>query len=723
MSLLILFRIRYQKSLDFVVFLYYYAKVMSKELLIVESPTKANTIKRLIQNRMTVMSSRGHIKDLPKSRLGVNIEEDFEPYYIRIRGKAEIINQLQEAAKDAKTVYLGCDPDREGEAIAYHIFEEVRNGKNIKRVLFYEITKQGIEDALHNPTEIDTKKVDSHKARRILDRLVGYLVSPLLWKAIKGGLSAGRVQTVALRLICEREKEITRFVPKEYWTIKVLFQTKNKEEFDAALWKIKDNLADIPNEKEAKRIKKELESGIKYHISKVKKSERHRSPFPPFITSTMQQEAARRLGFSAKKTMLIAQQLFEGIELKDETSGLITYPRTDSVRTAEEFISKTRNFIQNEFGSDYLPKITRRFKDKKLVQGAHEATRPTSISRTPDSVKNYLNRDQFRLYDLIYRRFLASRMADAVYSITDVQIKGGDYEFKAQAIKQKFDGFEKVYGDIEKDKVLPELYEGEEILLKQVNPERHFTQPPSRYTEGTLIKKLETNGVGRPSTYATIVSTLFERQYVKRQEGKLCPTELGCLVNDILIPRFGNVFEVGFTKEMEDELDLIENGKEEWHSVVKRFYEPFNEDLEKMREELPELKNNLQEELEERCPECGRNLAVRWGRYGKFIACSDYPNCKYVKKEEPKLLDEKCPECGKPLAERFGRYGKFIACSDYPNCKYIKKEKPRELDQKCPECGKPLVERFGRFGKFIACSNYPECKYTVKSFRKKKSKK
>jgi DNA topoisomerase I len=696
---------------------------MAKELLIVESPTKANTIKRLLQNRMTVLSSRGHIKDLPKSRLGVNIEEEFEPDYIRIRGKADIIKELQEAAKKAKTVYLGSDPDREGEAIAYHILEEIKNGKNIKRVLFYEITKQGIEEALHNPTEIDAKKVDSHKARRILDRLVGYLVSPLLWKAIKGGLSAGRVQTVALRLICEREKEIQGFKPKEYWTIKSLFQTENKKEFEAALWKIRAKLADIPDDKAANRIKHELESGIKYHISKVKKTERPRAPFPPFITSTLQQEAARKLGFSAKKTMFIAQQLFEGIELKDEAIGLVTYPRTDSIRTAAEFLHKTKNFIQKEYGSNYLPKAPRQFKERKLVQGAHEAIRPTSLERTPDSVKSYLSHDQFRLYDLIYRRFLASQMADAVYSTTDIEIKGGDYEFKAQAIKQKFDGFEKVYGEAEKDKILPELPEGDEVLLKQVYPEQHFTQPPPRYTEGTLIKKLETNGVGRPSTYATIVSTLFERQYVKRQEGKLHPTELGFLVNDILIPRFDNIFEVGFTKEMEDELDLVESGKEEWHKVIKRFYGPFNEDLEKMKEELPELKNNLKEELEEKCPTCGKNLAFRWGRYGKFIACSDYPNCKYVKKEKPKELDEKCPQCGKPMVERFGRFGKFVACSDYPNCKYIKKEKPKELDQKCPECGKPLVERSGRFGKFVACSDYPNCKYTVKSKRKKKTEK
>jgi DNA topoisomerase-1 len=684
-------------------------------LLIVESPTKAKTIRQLIKNRLTVLSSSGHIKDLPKSRLGVNIELDFEPDYIRIRNKAKIIKELKEAAKKAKIIYLGSDPDREGEAIAYHIFEEIGNGKNIKRVLFYEITKQGVEQALDNPTEIDFKKVDSHKARRVLDRLVGYLVSPMLWQVLKRGLSAGRVQTVALRLICEREREIRDFVPEEYWTIKAKFLTETNQEFWAELVKIGDKKCNIPNEETAKKIEKDLSCPtMKYHISQVTNTEQHRSPLPPFITSTLQQEASRRLGFSAQKTMVIAQQLFEGIELADETTGLITYPRTDSVRIAEEFIDKTRDFIKGEFGESYLPKTARIFKDRKRTQGAHEAIRPTSITRTPEKIKKYLKPDQFRLYDLIYRRFLAAQMADAVYSVTSVEISGSDYKFSASAIKQKFDGFEKVYGERVMEKVLPILKKGEEVFLKEVNPEQHFTQPPPRYTEGTLVKKLESNGIGRPSTYATIVSTLFERGYVRRIEGRLHPTELGFLVTDILIPRFSDVFEVNFTKEMEEELDLIEAGEKDWRAVVRKFYEPFRDDLEKAEKELPQIKNNMQEVLTEVCPKCGKPLLARWGRYGKFIACSDYPNCKFIKKEAPKLLAEKCPECNKPLVERTSKYGKFIACSDYPNCRYIKKEQPKELEQVCPVCGKPLLERFGRYGKFIACSDYPNCKYTVK---------
>ncbi|MEO0115309.1 MAG: type I DNA topoisomerase [candidate division WOR-3 bacterium] len=691
-------------------------------LLIVESPTKARTIKKLLKNRLIVLSSRGHIKDLPKSRLGVNIEQNFEPHYIRIRGKAEIIKELRAAAERAKAIYLGTDPDREGEAIAYHIFEEIKNGKNIKRVLFYEITRQGIEQALQNPTAIDLKKVDSHKARRVLDRLVGYLVSPMLWQVLKKGLSAGRVQTVALRLICEREKEIRDFIPKEYWTIKVKFQEATNQEFVAELVEIGDKECNIPNEETAQKIKKDLlDPKLKYHITKVNKTEQHRVPLPPFITSTLQQEASRRLGFSAQKTMVIAQQLFEGIELKDEATGLITYPRTDSVRIGEEFINKTRSFIKNEFGESYLPKTARIFKDRKQAQAAHEAIRPTAIARTPESIKEYLSKDQFRLYDLIYRRFLASQMADAVYSITSVTITGGDYKFSASAIKQKFDGFEKVYGEPQTEKVLPLLKEGDEVFLKEVNPEQHFTQPPPRYTEGTLVKKLEINGIGRPSTYATIVSTLFERGYVRRIEGRLQPTELGFLVTDILIPRFSDIFEVNFTKEMEEELDLIEAGEKDWQEVVRRFYEPFSNDLDKVQKELPIIKTNMQTLLSEECPKCGKPLVARWGKFGKFIACSNYPNCKYIKKESPKLLAENCPQCQKPLVERTSRYGKFIACSDYPNCKYIKKESPKELKQFCPQCGKPLIERFGRYGKFIACSNYPNCKYTVKMSSEKET--
>jgi len=701
---------------------------MANKLLIVESPTKAHTIKRLLGTKYNVLSSRGHIKDLPKSKLGVDIEKDFLPYYIKIRGKAKLIAELKKSAKKAKDIYIGTDPDREGEAIANHIAEEISNGKKPKRVLFYEITKSGIEKGLSAPIEIDRNKVNAHIARRVLDRLVGYLVSPILWKTVKSGLSAGRVQTVALRLIVEREREIEKFVPEEYWLVKVNFANKSNEEFPALLAKIDGKEQEIKNEKEAQTVKKELDSIAKYLISKLDSYEKHNKPAPPFITATLQQEASRKLGFTAKKTMFIAQQLFEGVKLKDGESGLITYPRTDSLRVAEEFISSTRNYIKDEFGADYLPESARRYKDRAQTQGAHEAIRPTAINREASKIKEYLTPDQYKLYNLIYRRFLASQMSDAVYMITDVEVTGGKYLFKSQGVKQKFNGFERVYGDGPEPKNLPLLKKDEEVTLKNIDPEQHFTQPPARYSEATLIKKLQINGIGRPSTYASIVSTILERKYIERKQGRLFATKLGVLVNDILLAGFDNIFEVNFTKKMEDELDLIEAAKQTWQNVVKDFYKPFKEDLEKMRDKTDEIKKDNIEQLDEKCPECGKNLIRRWGRFGQFVACSGYPECKYIKKEEnkepPKLLETKCPECGKPLCERFGRYGKFFACSGYPECKYIqqnKKEAPVMLEEKCPECGKQLVERKGRFGKFIACSGYPECKYRAKIKRSEDS--
>jgi len=702
------------------------------KLLIVESPTKAHTIKGLLHNRFNVLSSRGHIKDLPKSKLGVDVEKNFLPYYIRIRGKAKIINELKKAANKSKEIYIGCDPDREGEAIANHIAEEISNGKKPKRVLFYEITKTGIEKALASPTEIDYDKVNAHIARRVLDRLVGYLVSPILWKTVKSGLSAGRVQTVALRLIVEREREIQKFIPEEYWLIKTIFTNKSKDEFPALLAKIDGKEKEIKSEEEAQKIQKDLLSGIKYLITKLDTYEKHTKPAAPFITATMQQEASHKLGFTAKKTMFIAQQIFEGIKLKDEETGLITYPRTDSLRTAEEFITSTRNYINEQFGKEYVPETIRRFKERGLTQGAHESIRPTAIERTPDSIKHYLSPDQYKLYNLVYRRFLASQMTDAIYAITDVEITAKNYTFKSQGIKQKFPGFEKIYSDAVQEKSLPLLKKDEEVLLKSIDPEQHFTQPPARYSEATLIKKLQINGIGRPSTYATIASTVLERRYVEKKQGRLWATQLGFLVNDILIKGFDNIFEVNFTKKMEEELDLIEAKKETWQNVIKDFYQPFKEDLDKMQEKTPEIKKETTQSqmLDEKCPKCGKTLTMKWGRYGQFIACSGYPDCEYIKKdankEPPKLLDDKCPQCGKPLVERASRFGKFIACSGYPECKYIQqnqnaKEPPKLLEEKCPECGKQLVERRGRFGKFIACSGYPECKYRAKIQKSKDS--
>jgi len=698
-----------------------------KPLLIVESPTKARTITRLLGERYTVLSSKGHVMDLPRSSLGVDLEHNFEPHYINIRGKEDVIRELKAAAKKAREIYLGSDPDREGEAIAWSIAQAV-DGNTARRVRFNEITVRGLEQAFAETSEIDLHMVDSQKARRVLDRLVGYLASPLLWRVFSSGnLSAGRVQSVALRLLCEREREILAFQPEEYWLVDVDLKTSAGGRFTARLMKCEGEDCRIPNQTEAERIRQDLEhKETRFSIAEVRPTERRRSPAPPFITSTLQQEAARNLRYTGKRTMSLAQQLFEGINLGAETVGLITYPRTDAFRVNADMIDAVRRRITGQFGPEYLPDKPRFFKERKGSQGAHEAIRPTSVDRTPESVKIVLNPDQYRLYDLVYRRFVASQMADARYAAATVLVDArcpaekpecgkGNYLFQANSVKRLFPGFERVYGEPDKEKALPELSAGELVSLEKVKPEQHFTQPPPRYSEAALIKKLEVNGIGRPSTYATIVSTLDDRDYIRRKEGKLFPTELGLKVNDLLIPRFGNVFEVGFTREMEKELDQVEVGKQEWQAVVRRFYEPFREDL-----------TRAEKEFEEFCPKCSKILVLKRGKFGSFLACSGYPECDHVKKEELKMSDEKCPDCGKPLVEREGRFGKFLGCSGYPECKHIKRgagpgpgsgEPPKPVDGKCPDCGKPLVEKQGRYGAFVGCSGYPQCRYIQKKER------
>jgi len=687
-----------------------------KNLLIVESPTKAHTISRLLRGRIKVLSSRGHIVDLPKSRLGVDIENGFEPEYIRIRGKAQIINELKSAVQRANLVFLGTDPDREGEAIAFSVAQEIKNGAEIKRVLFYEITPKGISEAFASPGEIDLRKVDSHRARRVLDRLVGYLVSPLLWRTVKAGKSAGRVQTVALRILVEREQEIAQFVPMEYWIVRAIFATANKQEFEGILIKIDGKEPKLGDADVVAKVRKDCEKAI-FTVGKITTKEKHKKPLPPFVTATMLKEAGQILGFSSRRTMQVAQQLFEGVELATETVGLITYPRTDSFRIAEDVINETRKLIDRIYGEQYLPEKPRHYPDRKGTQGAHEAIRPTRPELSPEVVKGYLSPDQFKLYSLIYRRFIASQMADAVYHTTEVLITGGNYTFRANAIQRLFAGFEHVYGEPEKESTLPGLQEGERLELKSLLPEQKWTQSPPRFTEATLIKRLEVNGIGRPSTYATIVPTLLERKYVQLVHGRLVPTDLGIVVNDILIPRFANIFAIGFTREMERELDMIEEGEKNWREVVADFYKPFKQDLDRAMAESAEIREDLAQELAETCPKCGKPLVERWSRYGKFVSCSNYPECDYVKKTELKELAETCPKCGKPLVERTGRYGKFLACSGYPDCDYVKKPAkppPKTLDETCPKCGKPLVERSGRYGRFIACSGYPACRYIKK---------
>ncbi len=688
-----------------------------KDLLIVESPTKAHTISRLLKGKMKVLSSRGHIADLPKSRLGVDIENGFEPEYIKIRGKAAILNELRTAAKQAKTVYLGCDPDREGEAIAYSVAQELKNDVPIKRVLFYEITPRGIEAAFRSPGEIDLHKVDAHRARRVLDRLVGYLVSPLLWRTVRAGKSAGRVQTVALRILVEREREIANFQAEEFWVVRAIFMRASGERFEAQLVKISNQSFKLKDRSAVEVVRQGCEKA-QFRVSAVKRRERRKRPLAPFVTATLLKEAGQLFKFSSARTMRIAQRLFEGVDLKEETVGLITYPRTDSFRVAEDVIDGVRDMIIKVYGKQFIPDKPRVYPDRKGAQGAHEAIRPTRLDLTPERVKPYLTSDEFKVYELIFRRFVASQMADALYSLTEVLVEGGDYTFRTEAVRRVFEGFERVYGEPDKESALPELQEGELVKMAEFIPEQKFTQPPPRYTEASLIKRLEVNGIGRPSTYATIVPTLIERRYVERKQGKLVPTELGLVVNDILIPRFANIFAIGFTREMEKELDQVEEGEENWREVVVRFYRPFKEDLDRAEAEMSEIKDGLTRELNEHCPKCGSVLVERWGRFGKFISCAKYPECDYVKKNEEKPLADSCPKCGKPLVERQSRFGKFIACSGYPECDFIKrppKEPPKLLEQTCPKCGKPLVERQSRFGKFIACSGYPKCRFVQKN--------
>ncbi len=687
-----------------------------RAILIVESPTKAKTISKILKGEMKVLSTKGHIKDLPKTKLGVDIENNFEPTYILIKGKGKILKEIKEEAKKVDRIYLGCDPDREGEAIAFHIAEEINNEKEIKRVLFYEITKNGVERALANPGEIDLPKVNSHKARRVLDRLVGYLVSPILWQVFKNrNLSAGRVQTVALRFVVEREEEIENFIPERYWVLSAIFARENGEEFKVFLEHRKEGER-IKDRDLAEEVVKKIREMREAQIDRIKRELKYKSPPPPFITASLQQEAARRLSFSSKKTMFLAQMLFEGVKLKEEMVGLITYPRTDSKRIAEEFLEKERDFIRRNFGQEYLPEKVRYYKDKKETQGAHEAIRPTDLEKTPDLVKIYLDQDSYKLYDLIFRRTVASQMADSQYEERRVEISLPhlpDFILTASARRRIFDGFERVFPSEEREVILPELREGEKVRLVDVVAEEKFTQPPPRYTEASLIKKLEVNGIGRPSTYAGIVSTLFERKYVEKKEGRLYPTELGRLILKILLNNFSEIFEVNFTRKMEEELDLIEEKSKDWQEVVREFYLPFQKELKKSEESIPNWREGIREELKEKCPLCGRNLVAKWGRFGKFISCSGYPECKFIKKEEKRLLAEKCPECGNPLIIRTGRKGNFVACSAYPQCKFIKREE-KGLAEKCPECGGNLVERRGRFGNFISCANYPKCKFRKK---------
>ncbi len=731
---------------------------MAKNLVIVESPAKAKTIGKYLGRDFRVMASLGHIKDLPTKGLGVDVEHDFKPTYEIIpdakkRNNKKIIAELKQAAKDSEAIYLAADPDREGEAICQHLAEEIvpkRPRKPYYRVRFNEITKRAVEEAFRHPTNIDQNLVDAQQARRVLDRLVGYKVSPLLCRTIGGRLSAGRVQSVALRMIVEREREIENFVKTEYWTITANLAAKLPPPFDARLVKVADktvktsgfdaeakkNELHIKTEEQARALVAEAERE-RFIVADVSTKERRRNPVPPFTTSKLQQEASRKLGFPVKKTMQIAQRLYEGIELGEEGSvGLITYMRTDSTRVSEAALQEVRALISAQYGKAYLPDKPNYYRSKKEAQDAHEAIRPTEVERTPESVAKFLSRDELKLYRLIWQRFVASQMTPAVYDQTTIEIEAGRFLFRATGSVQKFDGFLRVYEegrdeksdeDEEAARALPPVERGEELKLNSITPEQHWTEPPPRYTEATLVKALEEKGIGRPSTYATIMSTIQERDYVEKIDGRFHPTPLGVTVNDLLVANFDDLFNESYTARMEEELDEIEEGKRRWTEALRDFYSKFERDLQRAEKQMKQAKRQAIP-TDEVCEKCGAPMVIKLGRFGQFLACSNYPECRTTREivrageeseETDAIEEETCELCGRPMTLKRGRYGPFLGCTGYPECRNIRKisktgvvaPAPVPLAEKCPVDGAPLVLRQGRYGQFVACSNYPECKY------------
>jgi DNA topoisomerase-1 len=738
---------------------------MAKNLVIVESPAKAKTINKYLGKDYLVKASIGHIKDLPSKGLGVDVDDDFKPTYevipdSRKRNNKKIVAELKKAAKEADAIYLAADPDREGEAICQHLAEEIvpkRPAKPHFRVMFNEITKRAVNEAFEHPRKIDENLVNSQQARRVLDRLVGYKVSPLLCRTVGGRLSAGRVQSVALRMVVEREREIEKFVKTEYWTIAANLGAKLPPAFDARLFKVgeqtvktggfdqeaKKNEILIGNEANATEIVAEAGQQT-FVVSEVTRKERKRNPVPAFITSKLQQEAARKLGFAVKRTMMIAQKLYEGVELGSEGSvGLITYMRTDSTRVSDAALQEARDFIGKQYGAPYLPEKAIHYRSKKDAQDAHEAIRPTEVTRTPDSLAQYLNKDELRLYRLIWQRFVASQMTPAIFDQTTIDIAAGRFFFRATGSVQKFDGFLKLYQegrdekteeDEEAERTLPNVEKGETLALNKITPEQHFTDPPPRFTEATLVKALEEKGIGRPSTYAAIMTTIQAREYVEKLEGRFHPTALGKTVNDLLIEGgFDDLFNETYTARMEEELDAIEEGKLKWTDALHEFYGKFADDLNKFKLHIKDIKET-DTATEEVCLKCETpGMVQKWGRFGKYLKCL---NCGATRDAEPKAGSngsegtdggateevaepEVCELCGKPMQMKRGRFGPFLGCTGYPECRNIRKiaksgvaaPAPVPLDEKCPVDNAQLVRRHGRFGEFISCSNYPKCKY------------
>lgn len=720
---------------------------MSKSLIIVESPAKAKTIKKYLGEDFNVEASSGHLIDLPTSKLGVDIDNNFNPEYVVIRGKAKYLDKLKKAAKNADKVYLASDPDREGEAIAWHIANELNIWDKSRRVLIHEITKSAVKKSIENPTDISQNRFEAQQARRVLDRLVGYQVSPLLWRKVRKGLSAGRVQSVALRLVVEREREIEAFKPREYWSIESeLKRTEDEitDSFVASLAKFEGEKVEISKEEQSNHILDSVKNGD-FIVSSVDRKDKKRNALPPFITSTLQQEASRKIRFGTKKTMSIAQKLYEGIELGEEGPvGLITYMRTDSVRVSNDALVEARSYIKENYGDQYLPATPNTFKVKKSAQDAHEAIRPTFANKIPDSIKEFLSDEEYKLYKLIWQRFLASQMNPIIYDQTTLEIEAGKGTFRATGSIIKFPGFSAVYLEgkeeeeeaKEKDEMrkLPDVSVGDKLDLINLEGKQHFTQPPPRFSESSLVKELEEKGIGRPSTYASIISTIQDREYVLREKNRLSPTVLGRTVNDLLIQGFPEIMDVQFTADMEEKLDDVEDGNVNWVELLRGFYDGFADRLDKAQESMKGVETNIT------CDNCSAPMIIKWGKNGEFLSCSRYPDCKNAKAFEydsegnikiveraaPVLREDiGCDKCSAPMVIKQSRRGEFLACSRYPDCKnakafeydpdgnikIIEREEPlvRE-DIKCEKCGKPMAERKGRFGKFVGCTGYPKCR-------------
>ncbi|HZK35171.1 MAG TPA: type I DNA topoisomerase [Bacillota bacterium] len=690
---------------------------MANKLVVVESPAKAKTIKKYLGRGYTVEASMGHVRDLPKSQLGVDADNNFEPKYITIRGKGEILTKLKRAAKKADKVFLATDPDREGEAISWHLRHILKMEEDeLCRIEFNEITEQAVKSAIKNPRTINQNLVDAQQARRILDRLVGYKISPLLWRKVRKGLSAGRVQSVATKIVCDREREIEAFDPKEYWILKGIFKpSEGRQVFEASLHSKNKKKIELANKQEVDKVL-EATKEKEIIISEIKKGKRRRNAAPPFTTSTLQQEASRKLGFTTRKTMVIAQQLYEGVDVKGEGSvGLITYMRTDSTRVSDQAVAEVRDVIKEKFGSDYLPGKANRFKGKKSAEDAHEAIRPTSSKYSPENLTKSLKRDQLRLYKLIYNRFVASQMRPALYETLTINISVGDYIFRASGSRKVFPGYTAIYmegndeGKKEKDIDLPKLAEGEKLDLKEWKSEQKFTQPPPRYTEASLVRALEDMGIGRPSTYAPTISTILSRGYVEREAKQLHPTELGLIVNDLMDKYFPNIMNYKFTADMEERLDKVEEGEIKWRAILNDFYPPFSEYLSHADKDIGEIEIK-DEESDVVCEKCGSNMVIKTGRYGKFLACPNFPKCRNTKPivEE---TDVACPKCSAKIVVRKSKKGrKFYGCSKYPDCDFVSWDMP--VKDPCPKCSSLMTEKKSRTSDTkIRCTN-KECGYT-----------